>query len=678
VLVLAAAIPLQDSSDAAAGDDAAGERGRRELAEAVKRALEGQEKPKKTGLEKEERVFGLEFVAVEESGTRVLATGAEEEARRVAECIGAARRLFVELTGSSATLPRGLKAYLLGTSEAKTAFLEKHPALTPETRAALAKLEGAGVPGTADWAWWEGDAEKRLDALVRLAFDWLCRDLGVTTERHPWLHEGLGFYLTHALVGSRLSWFVRPRAGDARNDADKVALESQMDDLGADWLGLARGLFGSGQKFDLEELLHLEAQELDPVDHLRAHALAAYLVEVHRPALGRVLARVGAGDDPRMALEEALGFPFADLRGRLHVWLDRREGLVARAEGRRSEAELQEMWRALGAPQRGAALAAFEKALAQLDTDQMRWLRAALRGAPSQIPKAGDLSFYDPKVHAPGLPIARKRLSASDARVKRLLKDVRKEHDPRALVLAYDYDWGGARVVRTGNPDDPETVFRNALRGVPPGADLARALVLKALDHASERKLQSAFSHAYTDRDGNVYPVTLFETWSTGETIEMPDVDALGIVHDVLDEWKRWVSPVDSREHGPLYELIGELYLDCKRSRELRSVLAELRLVPAPTVFPGYEKHVFNLQALWSSEDSDPARLGRSLPDGKGWERFLTDLVARCQRDYRFFAQGRRRAAQLRLDAQELQKTLGLALEEGARFVPSTEPAGGR
>ena len=78
----------------------------------------------------------------------------------------------MELSGADALLPSGLSAYLLGSSEAKTAFLEKHPALTPETRTRLGKLEGAGVPNTADWAWWEGDAEKRLDAMVRLSLDW--------------------------------------------------------------------------------------------------------------------------------------------------------------------------------------------------------------------------------------------------------------------------------------------------------------------------------------------------------------------------------------------------------------------------------------------------------------------------------------------------------------------------
>ena len=659
-------------------DDAEGERGRSELAAAVKRAFEGQSQPKKANLRDKERVFGLELGVVEASGLRVLSIGGDEEAQRVATAIGAARSLFEALTGTPARYPSGLTAYLLGSSEAKTAFLEKHPALDPETRARLSRLEGAGVPSTADWAWWEGDAEKRLDAMVRLSFDWLFRSQGVTTERHAWLHEGLGFYLTHAMVGTRHSWFVRPRTGAAKADADNVALKSQMEDLGADWLALARGLFAPQKNFELEELLHLVAEELDPVDYLRAHALAAYLSEVHREALGSVLTRVGAGDDPRLVLEEAVGLPLAELRARLDVWLERREGLVARAEGRRSEAELEEVWRGLSPPQRGAAMAAFERGLAQLDTPQMRWLRAVLAQAPADVPRAGDLPYYDPKVHAPAQPIARKRLTGSDGRVKRLLKDVRREPDPRAAMLARDYDWCNARAVQSGNPADPELVFKNALRGVPPGADLARALVLRALDHPAERKHQAAFAHAYTDRDGNVYPLTLYEMLSTGMEIERPDVDVLGIVHDVLNDWNRWIAPVPGSQHDALYKLINELFTTCKQSRELRLVLADLFLFPGAPPRVGYEKLVLNLQALWASAESDPAKLAPLLPDGKQWASFLAELTARCQKDFKFFGQGRRRAAQLRLDAEALRKVLGAALEEGARFVPSEAPAGGR
>ena len=660
---------------AANDDDEAGVRGRAELAARIARCLEHTPELSAAELSEEERAFGLVLSALESEGMRVLATSGEDEPKRAARYLGAARELFTELSGAPASYPSGLCVVLLGTSEAKDTYLRKHKKLGPELSARLARLECAGVPGTADWAFWESDAEERLDGVLRLAFNWLLRTPGITVERHAWLHEGLGFYLTHALSGTYLTWIDPLQPSLAQRTADNVALHAQMKEPGADWLVLARGLFAEKHKFDLEELLHLETRELDPSDYLRIHALAAYLVEVRHESLAAVLTRVGAGEDPRRVLEEALGFPLTELRKRIDGWLERREELVARAEGRRTEAELTAQWRGLNGVQKRAAVAELERQVAALDTAQMRTLRALRAAAPAEIGRPGELAFFDPKVHAPAQPIARKRLSIADSRVKRLLKEVRKAPDPRAPIVAYDYDWGSARVVRTGDPNEPDSVFHNALLGLPPGADLARAQALSMLDDEDERKLQAAFAHAYTDREGNVYPVTLYEMWATGDTIEMPDVDTLGILHDVRGEWRRWVAPVPGSEHDALYKVLGELFASCRRSRELRLSMAELLLAPGMTPRKGYESLAFNLHALWASHDSDPAKLASVLPEGKESEAYLVALVERCKQDYKLYAQGRRRAALLRQDALGLRKALGLALGAGAAAVPAEAPA---
>jgi hypothetical protein len=407
------------------------------------------------------------------------------------------------------------------------------------------------------------------------------------------------------------------------------------------------------------------------------HALAAYVVEVHPDAVGGLVTRVGADEDPRAVLQEELGLPFDELRATLGAWIGARAAARARALGLRPDAELLAQWEALAPAQERAFVPALRRLVDALDTQQLRTLRATLEHAPDTIPRAEDLPFFDPKTHAPAQPIPRKRLGASDARVKRLLKELHGEPDPRAPVRAHDYDWRAAQVVRTGNPDDPGDVFHNALHGAPPGADLARAVVLWQLDRADERKLQAAFSHAYTDRDGRVFPVPLFEMWAAGATMEMPDVDTLGIVHSVLDEWSRWVAPVPGTQHDALYKVIGELFLACRRSRELRLTLADLFLAPAPPLRKGYESLALNLHALWAEHESDPMRLAPVLPDAKGYERFLAALVQRCKDDYALYNRGRRRASQLRKDQEVLRIALGQALDE-AQASPATpvEPAG--
>jgi len=156
----------------------------------------------------------------------------------------------------------------------------------------------------------------------------------------------------------------------------------------------------------------------------------------------------------------------------------------------------------------------------------------------------------------------------------------------------------------------------------------------------------------------------------SGTTIEMPDVDTLGIVHEVLDDWTRWVAPVPGSQHDALYKVIGDLFLGARRSRELRVSLADLFLAPSALLGTGYETQVLNLHALWAGNENDVRKLAGTLPDAKGWEGFMAELLQRCQSDYKYYAQGRRRAAQLRRDGLDLKRLLGAALDEGARYVP--------
>jgi hypothetical protein len=650
------------------------EKGRLEFPPQVQKALQSQKPPKPGVVLDRELPFGLRFCVFETSGLRVLSSDAdEEEARAVATTMAAARVLFLELTGVKAYFPPSCAAYLLSSSEAKTAFLQKHPAISPENGTRLGKLEGSGIPGTGDWAWWEGDKEKRLDGMVRFTFDWLCRTQGVMLEREAWLHEGLGLFLTHAVTGTHLTWFVQPVLMTHSSNATNVALRSQMDEPGADWLALARELFAPEQKFELEELLHLTTAELEPVDYLRAHALAAYVVEMRRAALGALVTRVGGKEDPRFVLEETLGMSLGELRGRLDHWLRRRDELVAKAAGRRPEEELRAQWQGLSSAQRRVAMAAFERLALALDTTQVRNLQAILKDVQGEPPAAEDAPFFDPKVHAPGQPIARRRLGANDGRVKRAREEFGSVVPADSRGFRFDYDWARSRVVRLKPNDDPDAQFEAALRGVLPGSDLARAHLIGRLAREDERKLQQAFAHAYTDRDGNVYPLTLFEAWCSGKTIEMPDVDTLGILHDVLNE-RRWSAPVPASQHDAMYEQLGDLFRVCRRSRELVLALADAYLAPNAPPRAGYDTLALNLQALWAAVDSDPQKLAAQMPDGKGGEAFLADLVTRCRRDYKYYGQGRRRAAQWRLDGQALRVVLGNALDEGAA-APSEPPS---
>ena len=108
---------------------------------------------------------------------------------------------------------------------------------------------------------------------------------------------------------------------------------------------------------------------------------------------------------------------------------------------------------------------------------------------------------------------------------------------------AFRYDWGGGTVVTVGPWDAPERIAFNASRGLSPYTDLVEALVEQQLDAGEVRAEAAAFSHAYSDRSGNAYrEITLYDAWSAGTEIEMPDVECLGML-DLEDDWYSFTAP---------------------------------------------------------------------------------------------------------------------------------------
>ena len=103
--------------------------------------------------------------------------------------------------------------------------------------------------------------------------------------------------------------------------------------------------------------------------------------------------------------------------------------------------------------------------------------------------------------------------------------------------------------------------------------------------------------------------------------MEMPDVECLGIVHDLLDDWKTWRAPV--RKQQPLYDKIGELFFPARQHRGLRHALAVAYLVGDSGALGAYSSNHHQLHALWEECASTPPRLTQQLPPSKGWRAFL-------------------------------------------------------
>ena len=348
-------------------------------------------------------------------------------------------------------------------------------------------------------------------------------------------------------------------------------------------------------------------------------------------------------------------------------------GQSGAAQGLPDDDAVRAAWKRLTSEERIEAAEFFRFECDQLSLTKLELLRKTLALAgedPESWPAWSEPDFYSPEVHAPGLPIPRKRLGPKSKTLATQLERFLPKPHARELLSAYRYDWGTGRIHRSGDPWDPDALFENLMRGHAPSTDLANALLLRALDDGKQRKTLAAFGHAYTDREGNVFTgITLYDAWRSGRLIEMPDIDALGIVHDVLDEWDRWVSPVPASQQTPLYDLVGELFAPARSHKELRETLAGLFLGANPAPVGTYAGLHTSLHALWVRAGSDPNRMLELLPEeAKRTAAWIKRTAKIAADDPETFDAGLQRQAELANDEERLRRTMSEVLRKMGAF----------
>ncbi len=332
-----------------------------------------------------------------------------------------------------------------------------------------------------------------------------------------------------------------------------------------------------------------------------------------------------------------------------------------------------------------ALLARFEALAPELQREAVEWFAAECERVPTfqrQLidhvvrslgratygwPEAPAPATYDPARHAPAQVIPRRFVDAAQgphrAVVERLLRKV----PPRELEPAHTYDWGLGSVVELPGVEhlDPRRVARNAVRGIEPRLDLIEALVTQMLDDGRYRAEAGAFRHAYSDRDGNAYrEVTLYDAWASGADMEMPDVECLGIVHDLADDWKRWVAPVPPTQHRALYGWIGERFLPYHRARGLRTALARSFILADPVQRDAYGPAEGRLHAFWERVASDPAALAPTLPDGARWSEWMDREGAAVDNNAELWGKAEARRAALRESQALVRRTFEGIVQE--------------
>lgn len=274
-----------------------------------------------------------------------------------------------------------------------------------------------------------------------------------------------------------------------------------------------------------------------------------------------------------------------------------------------------------------------------------RFVIVAFEGDERDWAAAEDPPTFDPHVHTPVQIIPRHFVDPTNKRHSETVGGLRGSWNEREMEVAFRYDWALGTIVAVQAWDDPERIARTAAAGFSPNSDLVEALVEMQLDRGEMRERAAAFGHAYADRSGNAYrSVTLYDAWSSGKTLEMPDVECLGIIHTLDDNWKTWKAPVSKQES--LYKRIGTHFEPLRRYRALRTSLARTFLQGAPPLPSGYSASAHRLHAFWEKHTSEPDKMADYLPKDKIWARWWKKEARKVDRakDLNERATGRRRA----------------------------------
>lgn len=336
-------------------------------------------------------------------------------------------------------------------------------------------------------------------------------------------------------------------------------------------------------------------------------------------------------------------------------------------------------WSYLLDTEREDVLARFEGEVELLGTLQSRLAQSAAATAEVDAgvaESAAPTPYFDPELHAPAQPIPRRWLALDAPQAKKQRERMLGAAFAASPRETFRYDWGSRKVLRVAAREDRDASFENALAGREPRFDWAAAWVERALDGGAHQKTFAAFEHAYADRSGNVFPgLTLYDAWASGAEMEMPDVDSLGLVHELLDNWKSWVAPVPDTKHKQLYGAIGKLFVPAHRYRGVREALARTYLSGSPALRDGYDAQLDRLHALWHAYGSKPAELAARVPSDDQVAEFLSRWTLECEENEKVRDAGHARRAALDADRVATRALLLQILTETGAFERTAKPA---
>ncbi len=296
---------------------------RAELREIVRVGLEKAPRAEPSALTEREKALQLPLRAFATPRARVVGSGSDEELLLMAQALHGIEHVLQSVLQTRVGLPAGCTVFLLADPAQKPTFLANHPALNDQRRALLQQLDGSGIQGTADFAFWAGDMQRRIDGSVRLVLGYCMTDAFGLTVDQGWAYEGFGLFLTRALVRTRLTWFAQPARLLGREK--EFALRQRLHDPETNWVDEAYLVLQAEQKPPLADLLVKGVNDLTIEDLLYANVLATYLCEAQPDKVGAILKESCCGKPAARVLERELGLDLPAFEAHLARWLSERK-----------------------------------------------------------------------------------------------------------------------------------------------------------------------------------------------------------------------------------------------------------------------------------------------------------------------------------------------------------------
>ncbi len=294
---------------------------------------------------------------------------------------------------------------------------------------------------------------------------------------------------------------------------------------------------------------------------------------------------------------------------RLGAWMTLTLALAAPGARSQDAPELAR-FRELGFRQKAAVIRAIERSLEGTEDPLLQRLGRWRYDVDSLPPAPSGPPIHDPKRYA------QSEHEAGRAPTRTIVPPDTKPHPELAarfarpaflpdLIAEVRYGWTTGQVVR-GPTLGYDELFANALHGYAPGTDHAVARALAALDQDEEqRRLAEWFGHAYCDLEARAFPpITFYDAWYSGRTVDVPDVDAIPFAWDIL-ELRRYRSPLSGPPRDRLYEAIRDAALRHRIHRTQCEAAAAAAIAAEPAMDPMYALLVPRFHFLWQDVEDD-------------------------------------------------------------------------